>query len=123
MAKTKTNKPIVSAKRWARLQPFLKRREVRQRLMLYLLAADYTVGELVTLKRKALRSLSLHPDMVTARDELFELFPAGELAFVFPSGNAMKHTNIYRIIRTATQIVTGVGMSQEQLREYLDKKQ
>lgn len=121
VAKTKTSKSVVSARRWERLQPFLKRREVRQRLMLYLLAADYTVGELVKLTRKELRSLPLHPDMSTARDEMFELFPEGDLAFVFPSGDPMKHTNIYRIIRTATKIVTGIGMSQEQFREFLDQ--
>jgi hypothetical protein len=123
VAKAKTSKSVVTGKRWERLQPFLKRREVRQRLMLYLLAANFTVGELVKLTRKELRGLSLHPEMATARDEMFELFPQGELAFVFPSGDPMKHTNIYRIIRTASQMVTGIGMSQEQFREYLDNSQ
>ena len=116
---TTTTTTLLKEKQWSRLQPFLRFRSARQRVILYLIAAGYTVGDITRMTRKELFKLSVHVDVSVWRDEMQEGFKNSVIAFVFPSGKPLTHTYIYRLIRAAALKAVGRPMSQEQLRTFL----
>lgn len=116
---TKTTASLLKETQWARLQPFLRFRSARQRVILYLIAAGYTVGEITRFTRKDLFKLPVHVDVSVWRDEMQEEDKDSLLAFVFPSGKPLTHTYLYRLIRASAMKATGRPMSQEQLRMFI----
>jgi hypothetical protein len=101
-----------------RLEPFLHRKSARQRVILYLLAEGFTVGQLVTMSVSALRTLKLPIEMQVRRDEVLEGRSRGS-AFLYPNGTPLPHTAYYRIVRGAAEKVLGRPMSQELFRAYI----
>ncbi len=101
-----------------RLEPFLHRKSARQRVILYLLAGGYTVGQLVAMRVSALRTLKLPIEMQVCRDEMLEGRSSGR-AFLYPNGTPLPHTAYYRIVRGAAEKVLGRPMSQELFRAYI----
>lgn len=114
-----TTAPLLKESQWGRLQPFLRFRSARQRVILYLVAAGYTVGDITRLTRKELFKLPVHIDVSVWRDEMQEENKNSLLAFVFPSGKPLTHTYLYRVIRAAAMKAVGRPMSQEQLRHFV----
>ena len=107
-----------------RLEPFFVRRSARQRLILYLFACGMTVPELVSFTVKDLKALELSEELILSRDEVLDLLPEskpGSLVFVFPRGNPMTHTDFYRIVRQAAEMVFEKPMSRQQFVEYINK--
>lgn len=101
-----------------RLLPFLKHKEVRQRLILYLIADGYTIAELTRLTAKELRAMELKYDMDVVRDEVLDGRSSG-LAFLYPNGSPVPHTAYYRLIRRAALLAVGRPFSQEKFRAYI----
>lgn len=101
-----------------RLEPFLHRKSARQRVILYLLAEGFTVGQLVKISVPALRTLKLPIEMQVCRDEMLEGRSRGN-AFLYPNGTPLPHTAYYRIVRGAAEKVLGRPMSQELFRAYI----
>ena len=101
-----------------RLKPFLHRKSARQRVILYLLAEGFTVGQLVAMSVSALRTLKLPIEMQVRRDEVLEGRSSGR-AFLYPNDMPLPHTAYYRIVRGAAEKVLGRPMSQEQFRAYI----
>ena len=102
------------------LQPFLHRKSARQKIILYLIAAGYSVPDLVKLDVPTLRSLALPIDLAVLMDEFMEGRKSGP-AFRYPNGQAMPHTAFYRLIRATTKKVTGKPMTQDQFRAWIRK--
>lgn len=116
--KTKTTL-LLSDKQYKLLEPLLYRKGSRQRVMLYLIAGGYTVGELVKMKVTELKALPLHHEILVARDEMLEGLTASDQAFVYSNGQVIPHTYYYRLLRTTGKNATGTSWSQEMLREYI----
>jgi hypothetical protein len=109
-------------KQWERLQPFLFLKEARQRVILYLIACGYSVGDLINMTIPEIRGLHMHPEIEVARDEMLDGVK-GPLAFVFPTtGKPVTRPTFYRALRLAAKSATGRVMSQEQFREYLRER-
>ena len=109
---------------YKRLEPFFVRRSARQRLILYLFACGMTVPELVNYTVKDLSSLALPEELVLSRDEVLDLLQESKpssLVFVFPRGNPMTHTDFYRIVRQAAEMVFEKPMSRQQFVAYIKK--
>lgn len=104
---------------YERLKPFLHRKSARQRVILYLIAEGYTVGELVAMSAAQLRALKLPVELQVARDEMLDGIKGGK-AFVYPGGKALPHTAFYRLIRVAAETAVGQPMSQETFRQYIN---
>ena len=101
-----------------RLLPFLHRKSARQRLILYLLAEGYTVGQLVAMRTSDLRGLNLPIEISVCRDEALDDMKQ-DRAFNYPNGKLIPHTAYYRLVRTTAQKVLDRPMSQEQFRRYI----
>lgn len=111
---------MLNKRAYERLAPFIHRKGARQRLILYLIADGYSVGDLVAMTIDELRKISLPEEMEVRRDEVLNGRSSGP-AFVFPSGEKMPHTTYYRLIRTAGLKVLNRPMSQEKFRKYIHK--
>lgn len=108
----------VTRERYARLKLFLHRKSARQKVIIYLIAAGYTVPELIRLDVRDVRGLALPIDLAVLTEEFLEGRKSGP-AFQYPGGKAMPHTAFYRLIRSTSQKVTGKPMTQEQFRGWL----
>ena len=69
----------------------------------------------------ALKSLKLPVEMTVCRDEALAE-SSSLMAFTYPSGKLIPHTNYYRLLRFTAEKVLNRPMSQEQFREYIHKK-
>lgn len=105
---------------YARLQPFLHRKSARQKIILYLIAAGFSVPELVKMNVSTLRHQVLPIDLAVLMDEFLDGHKS-VAAFRYPNGNRMPHTAFYRLIRTAATKVTGKPMTQDQFRAWIRK--
>lgn len=106
---------------YQRLKPFLHRKSARNKIILYLLAEGYTVGELRRLDVASLRKLSLPTELLAARARIVR-GRAGGCAFVYKkSKKALPYTDYYRLLRIAGEHALGRRMSCEKLRRYLYK--
>jgi len=105
---------------YLRLQPFLYRKSARQKIILYLIAAGYSVPDLIKMDVSTLRAQALPIDLAVLMDE-FLVGRKSEPAFRYPNGKAMPHTAFYRIIRNASKKVTGKPMTQVQFRAWIRK--
>lgn len=102
-----------------RLLPFLHRKSARQRVILFLIAKGYTVGELVSMKLSEARALKLPAEFAAYRDEALNGRRSGP-AFQYPNGKPMPHTAYYRLVRVTAEKVLGRPMSQEVFRAYIN---
>jgi len=109
-----------------RLTPFFYRRSPRQRLILFLIAAGYSVPELCRFTVKDLKRLKLPDEIGMYRDQTLDLLEeAGDdsPAFTYyPSGRAMIHSDFYRIVSQATNQVLGNPLSHKVFAQYIQKK-
>lgn len=109
-----------------KLRPFFHRRSARQRMILYLIANDYSVPTLCRFTVKELKTLTLPDEMIICRDQTLDLLEdeADDApAFTyFPSGRVMKHSDFYRIVSQATIHVLGNPMSHKQFARYVQNK-
>jgi len=103
-----------------RLRPFLHRKSARQKIIPYLIAAGYSVPDLIKMNVPTLRALALPIDLVDLTDEVLEGRKNGP-AFQYPGGKVIPHTAFYRLIRTAAKRATGKPMTQVQFRAWLRK--
>lgn len=104
---------------YERLQPWLFYKNARQRVIFFLIADGYTVGDLTKMQIDDLKQIKLPPELDVDRDNFLEGRTSGP-AFVYPSGKLIPHTNYYRLIRTTAEKVLGRPMSQEKFREYIN---
>jgi hypothetical protein len=104
---------------YERLQPWLYRKSARQRLILYLIAEGYTVGDLTRMKVGDLRQVKLPPEIDVDRDNILHGRTSGH-AFIYPNGKLIPHTAYYRLIRSTSNKVTGRPMSQEKFRVFIN---
>lgn len=104
---------------YERLQPWLFRKSARQRVILFLIADGYTVGDLTKMTVAELKQIKLPPEIDVDRDNFLEGRTSGA-AFVYPQGNTIPHTNYYRLIRTTSVKVAGRPMSQEKFRDHIN---
>jgi hypothetical protein len=109
---------LLNKRALGRLAPFIHWKTGRQRLILYLIADGYTVGELVQMTVAELRKISLPEDMDVRRDEVLNGRGDG-FAFVLPSGKQQPHTDYYRLLRATSEKVLKRPMSQEKFRAYI----
>ncbi len=101
-----------------RLEPFFKRKSARQRVILFLLAEGYSVGEIVRLSARELKAIDLPDGLIIYRDELLDqLEDLKGPAFLYPGGRVMSHTDIYRILRQASTMVYERPMSVQQFQD------
>jgi ABC-type antimicrobial peptide transport system permease subunit len=105
-------------KEYQRLLPFFHRKSARQRVILFLIAEGYTVGELVAMRTFALRHLKLPTEMSVYRDEALADY-LQDMAFTYPNGKVIPHTSYYRLIRETAKKVLDKPMSQEQFKKYI----
>ena len=103
---------------YLRLQPFLHRKSARQKIIPYLIAAGYSVPDLIKMNVPTLRALPI--DLADLTDEVLEGRKNGP-AFQYPGGKEIPHTAFYRSIRTAAKRATGKPMTQVQFRAWLRK--
>jgi hypothetical protein len=113
---------MLNKKVYERLAPFIHRKSARQRLILYLIADGYTVGDLVRMTVAELNKISLPVEMDVSRDEILDGRNTG-YAFVFPGGKGMLHTTYYRLLRSTSEKVLKRPMSQEKFRDYIHSSQ
>lgn len=119
MTKKRTKKgPTLTPAAWTRLQPFLYRKESRQRVILYLVASGYTLAEIIALTPDELRRIPVHPDMEVYVGETL-LQRKGQRAFAFPTGAPLTPAYLYRLVRSTSRLRTGKAMSEDQLRQFI----
>lgn len=105
---------------YLRLLPFLHRKSVRQKIILYLIATGYSVPDLIKMNVPTLRALALPIDLAVPTDEVLEGRRNGP-AFQYPGGKVILHTAFYRLIRIAAKRATGKPMTQTKYRAWLRK--
>lgn len=103
---------------YQRLLPFLKDKRARQRVILYLIADGFTVGELVAMTVRELRAIELPVELMVMRDEVLNGHKTG-FAFITSHGKQLLHTSYYRLVRITAEKVLGRPMSQETFRAYI----
>lgn len=108
----------MNEKQYKRLEPFLIDKRARQRLILFLVADGYTVGELVAMRAGELLALTLPIAMQVCRDEVLDRRSSGP-AFSYPGGAPLPCTAYYRLLRRTAEKVLGRPMSQEMFRTYI----
>lgn len=104
-----------------KLAPFLRDKGARQKVILYLLAAGYSVPDLVKLDVPTLRRLALPIDLAVLLDEFLDDRKRGS-AFQYPNGKTVPHTAFYRLIRATAKKVIGRPMTVDQFRAWLRAK-
>lgn len=109
---------ILSDEQMERLQPFLYRKEPRQRVILYLLGAGYTVPELTQLTVDQLAAMKVSVGIASYRDEVVETATTS-MAFCGPTGRRMIHNDYYTLLRRATQRALGAPLGQRAFSEYI----
>jgi len=119
---TKIQKYALDQKTWERLQPFFHRKESRQRVILYLLAAGYSITDLIEMTIKELKEIPMQNEISVSRDEAIDSFPDDNPAFTFASGKIIGRPFYRRLLRYAGTSATGGSVSQESFRAYLNEK-
>jgi hypothetical protein len=111
---------------YERLKPFLHRKTARNKIILYLLAAGYGVGQLHRLDVAGLKKLPLPPELDEARTEVLK-GPSGAPrrsgpAFVYASSSKpLPYTDYYRLLRIAGKHAIGRPVTLDKLRNYVRK--
>ena len=108
----------MNEKQYKRLKPFLIDKRARQRLILFLIADGFTVGELVAMRVGEFYALKLPVEMQVCRDEVLNRRSSGT-AFIYPGGAPLPYTAYYRLLRKTAEKVLGRPMSQEMFRTYI----
>ena len=103
-----------------RLRPFIYRKSARQRVILFLLADGWSVGDLVRMSVAELRALKMPDEIAVDRDNLLVGVHSGP-AFVFPNSKVVPHNFYYRLVKAAAIKATGRPMSYDSFREYICK--
>jgi hypothetical protein len=104
-----------------KLRPFLHEKGARQKIIIYLIAAGYSVPDMVRLDVRTLRGLALPIDLAVLLDDFLDDRKEGP-AFQYPNGKAIPHTAFYRHVRAACQKVLGRPMTVDQFRAWLRTK-
>lgn len=112
----------MKTEQYQRLLPFLHRKSSRQRVILFLIAKGYTIGELAALSLREARLIELPADIDAYRAEAFNGRKSG-LAFIYPNGNPMRLSTYHRLVRDTALKVLGRPLSQEAFREYIKSTQ
>ena len=110
--------PELKPKQMERLAPFLYRKSTRQRIILYLLGAGYTVPELVRVTVSDLMAMKMPGEMAAYRDELVETAEC-EMAFCYPNGKPMQHNDFYTLLRRLPKPKNGSLFSQTSFKNYI----
>jgi hypothetical protein len=101
-----------------KLLPFLHRKEPRQRVILYLIAAGYSASDLLAMSVADIRALKLPASMEIYRDEMLYGLKKGP-AFLYPNGKPIDVPACKRLVREKTATVLGEALSLEQFRAYI----
>ena len=108
----------MTKEQYKRLEPFLKSKSARQRVILYLLAIGYAVSELIELRVNDLRELKLPVEVQVYRDEVLISQKSG-FAFVYPNGNQLPPIAFNKLVRATAEKVIGHPMSTELFKSYI----
>lgn len=101
-----------------KLKPFLHEKGSRQKVIIYLIAAGYSVPQLVKLDVPTLRKLALPIDLAVQLDDFLDERKKGP-AFLYPNGKPIPHTAFYRLVRAACKKVLGRPMTVDQFRAWI----
>lgn len=113
---------MLTKKQMERLLPFLHHKRARQKIILYLLADGMDVKDVAGLEKDRLVSLPVaKPLEIYVEQVLCESNGHNGTVFAYPCGTAFKTQDIYRIIRQATEGVTGRPMKVSEFNEYIKK--
>jgi len=108
---------MINKEQLMRLNKFLNRKHARQRIILYLLANNYSIKQICEMKFKELDSLTINLELNSYREEIKSIaiyndkYNPNKLAFTYPGGLSFTPQDIYRIVRQATKIVFGESRS------------
>ena len=118
---------MLNNEQFERLSEFLIRKRARQRIILYLLANNYTIRDICTMDFKTLLALKVNSDLevyveeIKSLAEYHGLYGLKKHAFAYPGGKEFVPQDIYRIVRQATARFFGKNKSIEDFINYVRK--
>jgi hypothetical protein len=114
----------MNAAQMKRLEPFLRKKSARQRVILALVVEGHEVTALEAWTVADLRAAELPSSLTFYRDQLLE--ERGKVdksapAFCYPNGLQLRAHDFYRILRQATTRVMGEPAAPAAFRDYVRK--
>jgi hypothetical protein len=111
---------MLTKKQMERLEPFLKHKRARQRIILYLLADGSSVHDVVKTTKRVLLDTVFPEELEIFVEQVADEIPElNDGAFCYPGGAFFKTQDIYRIVRQATEGLLGKPLKVVDFRQYV----
>lgn len=112
-------KKALTNEQFQRLLPFFFWRHSRQRVLLYLLAAGYSIKTLRHITVQELQDIPVHDEIKMLINEIVENSPASAMAFIFKENRKISYSYFYRLIGNSCLKTLGKKLTYQQFRDHI----